>query len=44
MKYSHISKGVELTRKAIADRKNGVVRSLKTSKENFNSALMNGID
>lgn len=44
MKYFHISKGVELTKKAIKERKEGTVKSLRTSKETFNKALMNGID
>lgn len=44
LKYHHISEGARKTLKTIVDRKSGELKSLKTSKEALNKALMDGID
>lgn len=44
LKYEHLSKGVERTKKYIQERNDGTSRSLITSKPSLNKALMDGID
>jgi hypothetical protein len=44
MEYRHISYGVDAAIKQIQDRKDGKMKSLKTSFNKLNKALMNGVD
>lgn len=44
LEYRPIAHGVEIAKRAIKQRRDGEVKSLLTSKQKFNSYLMNGID
>lgn len=44
MEYRHISYGVESAIKSIDKRRKGELRSLKTSFQKLNKALLNGVD
>jgi replicative DNA helicase len=44
LKYEHLSKGVERTKKYIQERNDGTSKSLITSKPSLNKTLMDGID
>jgi len=44
LKYEHLSRGVERTKKYIHERNTGESKSLLTSKKSMNDLFMDGID